>query len=58
MKSYALLVRSMKRKYKGVSFFRTSSCSRRTTNIISTVEHWGMNHTVLPAKCCSIRNMI
>ena len=35
--SYAL-VRSIKHKYKGVSFFRAGYCSRRTTNIMSTVE--------------------
>ena len=40
--SYAL-VRSIKHKYKGVSFFRASSCSRRTTNIMPTVERWGLN---------------
>ena len=38
-----VLVRSIKHKYTGVSFFRASSCSRRTTNIMSTVERWGLN---------------
>ena len=35
--SYAL-VRSMKHTYSGIYFFHTSSCNRRTTNIISVVE--------------------
>ena len=40
--SYAL-VRSIKHMYKGVSSFRASSCSRRTANIMSSVERWGLN---------------
>ena len=36
------LVRSIKHNYKGVSF-RASSCSRRTTNIMSTIERSGLN---------------
>ena len=40
--SYAL-VRSIKHMYKEVLFFRASFCSRRTTNIMSTVERGGLN---------------
>ena len=40
--SYAL-ARSIKHKQKGVSFFRASSCRRHTTNIMPTVERWGLN---------------
>ena len=37
------MVRSIKHMNSGVSFFFASSCSRRTTNIMSTVERWGLN---------------
>ena len=43
--SYAL-VRSIKHKYKGVSFFCANSCSHRTTNILPIVEGWGFGPTL------------
>ena len=49
--SYSL-VKSMKHRYKGVSFFSASSCSRGTTSIMSTVELWGSN-----PHCCSFGRM-
>ena len=49
--SYAL-VRSINHTYKGVSF-RASSCSRRTTNIMSTVERWGLNPHCSPGNMFS-----
>ena len=53
--SYAL-VRSINRKYKGVSFFRASSYCRRTTTVMSTAERWSLNPNFPPAKCSRLRN--
>ena len=45
--------RSTKHKYKGVSFFHAIFCRRRTTNIMSTVERWGLNPHCPPGKMFS-----
>ena len=45
------LVRSIKRTYNEICFFRANSCSPRITNIVSVVERF-----VRKPLCCSVRN--